>query len=112
RGPVLRSVDKVINDLFGATARTELVAQIPERYATEFRNHSINALVAYELEAIDVYMQLATAMLVRDAGRWRDFGRLAVDGELYNVVRTMLRPTVDVGGMVRRGVSVWARLLS
>jgi serine/threonine protein kinase len=112
RGPVLRSVDKVITDLFGVTARGELVAQIPERYATEFRNGSINALVAYELEALDAYMELATVMLVRDSGRWRDFGRLAVDGELYNVVRTLLRPTVDVGGVVRRGVSTWARLFS
>jgi serine/threonine-protein kinase len=112
RGPVLRSVDKVVTDIFGAAARDDVVARMPDGYAAEFRNGSINALVAYELEALDAYMETATAMLVRDPGRWRDFGRLAVDGELYNVVRTLLRPAVDAGGVVRRGVSTWARLFS
>ncbi|APR82897.1 Serine/threonine protein kinase PrkC, regulator of stationary phase [Minicystis rosea] len=112
RGPVLRSVDKVILDLFGTEARAELVAQMPERWAAEFRNDSINALVAYDLEALDAYMELASAVLVRDPGRWREMGRLAVDGELHNVVRTLLRPAVDMSSVIRRGISTWARLFS
>ncbi len=112
RGPVLRSVDKVVTDTFGVAARDEVVAGMPPAYAADFRDNSINALVAYELEALDAYMERATVMLLHDAGRWRDFGRLAVDGELHNVVRTLLRPAVDVGGVVRRGVGTWSRLLS
>jgi len=112
RGPVLRSVDRVITDIFGHARRDDVVAQMPEHYAAEFRNGSINALVAYELEALDAYMEYATVAVVKDPGRWREFGRLAVDGELYNVVRTLLRPAVDIRGVVRRGVSTWARLFS
>jgi serine/threonine-protein kinase len=112
RGPVLRSVDKVVADVYGAPARDDVIAQLPEVHATEFRNGAINALVAYELEALDAYMERATAMLLRDPARWREFGRLAVEGELYNVVRTLLRPASDVGSVVRRGVSTWARLFS
>jgi serine/threonine-protein kinase len=112
RGPVLRSVDKVIQDLFGVDARDEIVAQMPAVYAGDFRNGSINALVAYELEALDAYMEHATVIVVRDPGRWREIGRVAVDGELYNVVRTLLRTTPDLAAVLRRGTSIWARLFS
>jgi serine/threonine-protein kinase len=112
RGPVLRSVDKAVIDLFGANAREDVVAQLPGGYAAEFRSGSINALVAYELEALDAYMEHASAVLVRDPGRWREIGRLGVDGELHNVVRTLLRPTIDLGSVIRRGISTWARLFS
>jgi len=112
RGPVLRSVDKVIEDLFGVEARDEIVAHMPSAYSGDFRNGSINALVAYELEALDAYMEHATSLVVRDPGRWREIGRVAVDGELYNVVRTLLRPTLDLAAVVRRGTSIWTRLFS
>lgn len=112
RGPVLRSVDKGIVDMFGAEARDELVAQLPERYAAEFRGGAINALVAYELEAVDAYMERASSLLVRDRARWREIGRLSVDGELHSVVRTLLRPAFDLGAVVRRGITTWARLFS
>jgi serine/threonine protein kinase len=111
RGPVLRSVDKGIVDMFGAEARDELVAQLPERFAAEFRG-AINALVGYDLEAVDAYMEHASAFLVREPMRWREIGRLSVDGELHSVVRTLLRPAVDLGPVIRRGVTTWARLFS
>jgi serine/threonine-protein kinase len=112
RGPVLRAVDRVILDLFGAEARAEVVQHIPVGLAADFRNDSINALVAYDLEALDAYMELASAVLVRDPSRWREIGRFAVDGELHNVLRTLLRPEVDMNQMIRRGISTWARLFS
>jgi eukaryotic-like serine/threonine-protein kinase len=112
RGPVLRSVDKVVTEMFGAEVRNEVVAQMPDTYAADFRNDSINALVAYDLEALDAYMEYATTLMIIDAGKWREIGRQGVDGELYNVVRTLLRPTFDVGSLIRRGVSIWARLFS
>jgi eukaryotic-like serine/threonine-protein kinase len=112
RGPVLRSVDRVVTESFGAGARAEIVAQMPDAYSADFRNESINALVGYELEALDAYMEYATYLVVHDASRWREIGRLAVDGELFNVVRTLLRPTPDLTSVIRRGVSIWARLFS
>jgi serine/threonine-protein kinase len=112
RGPVIRCVDKVVIDLFGPEARDEIVAQMPDEWAADFHNDSINALIPYGLEVIDAYMEYASALVVHDTGRWREIGRLAVDGELHNVVRTLLRPAVDLGSMIRRGVSTWARLFS
>ncbi|MEO7330058.1 MAG: hypothetical protein ABI193_15895, partial [Minicystis sp.] len=112
RGPVLRSVDKVVLDLFGPELRQEIVDQMPEKYAGELRNDSINALVAYDLESLDAYMELATSIAVRDPARWKELGRLAVDGELFNVVRTLLRPSPDLLSVLRRGITVWARLFS
>jgi serine/threonine-protein kinase len=112
RGPVLRSVDKVLLELFGAEARDEVVAQMPASWAADFRNDSINALVAYDLEALDAYMEYASTLFVHDTSRWREIGRLSVDGELHNVVRTLLRPSTEVAHVVRRGISTWARLFS
>jgi len=112
RGPVLRCVDKVVIDLFGAEARNEIVAQMPPEWADDFHNDSINALIPYDLEVLDAYMEYASALAIHESSRWREIGRLAVDGELHNVVRTLLRPAVDLSQMIRRGVSTWARLFS
>jgi len=112
RGPVLRSVDRGIQEVHGKSARDEIVASMPARFATDFRNDSINALVSYELEALDAYMELATAMTVRDLARWRELGRLAVSGELGSFVRPALKRSPDVGAAVRRGATVWARFFS
>ena len=113
RGPVLRSVDRSIIDEYGKSAREDVVAQIPARYGDDFRHDSINALVGYELEALDVYMELATSLVLRDVERWRDLGRLAVPGELHGLVRTLFaRVTPDIAGLVRRGTSIWQRLFT
>jgi serine/threonine-protein kinase len=112
RGPVLRSVDKVVIELFGAEARDEVVSCIPEGWSADLRNDAINALVAYDLELVDAYLEYASALLFRDPGRWREVGRASVDGELHSVVRTLLRPSVELASVLRRGVSTWGRLFS
>lgn len=112
RGPVIRSVDKVLVELFGAQARSEVVGHMPDAWATDFHNDSINALVAYDLEVLDAYMEYASALVVRDPTRWREVGRMSVDGELYNVVRTLLRPAGDINQLIRRGIAIWAKLFS
>jgi serine/threonine-protein kinase len=85
---------------------------MPQRYATDFRNDSINALVSYELEALDAYMELATAITVREVPRWRELGRQAISGELSSFVRPALKRSADVAAAVRRGATVWARFFS
>ncbi len=111
RGPVLRSVDRSIIDEYGKAAREDVIAQMPARYADDFLHDAINALVGYELEELDAYMELATSLVLRDVERWRDMGRLSVGGELHSLVRTLFaRPTPDVAGLVRRGTSIWQRL--
>ncbi|WP_438007259.1 serine/threonine-protein kinase [Sorangium sp. So ce321] len=113
RGPVLRSVDRTIVDEYGRSARDEVVAQMPLRYADDFRHDSINALVGYDLEALDAYMELATSLVLRDLERWRDIGRLGVGGELHSLVRTLFaRPLTDIASLMRRGTSIWSRLFT
>jgi len=113
RGPVLRSVDRSIIDEYGKTARDEVVAQMPGQYGEDFRQDSINAMVPYDLEALDAYMELATSLVLRDLERWRDLGRLAVGGELFSLVRTLIsRPSTDLASIIRRGINTWSRLFT
>ncbi len=110
---MLRSVDRTIVDEYGRSARDEVVSQMPLRYADDFKHDSINALVGYELEALDTYMELATSLVLRDLERWRDIGRLGVGGELHSLVRTLFaRPLTDIASLMRRGTSIWSRLFT
>ncbi|HZF53682.1 MAG TPA: protein kinase [Polyangiaceae bacterium] len=112
RGPVLRSVDRSLGDSYGKAKRDIVVGQLPTQYANEFRHGSINALVGYELEALDAYMEIATSIVLPDTSTWRQLGRQAVGGELLNVLRTLLRPSTDLLALIRRGVSTWSRLFT
>ena len=112
RGPVLRSVDRALVDSYGKTKRDIVVGQLPNQYATDFRHESINALVGYELEALDAYMEIATSIVLPDTNTWRQLGRQAVGGELLSVLRTLLRPSTDLLALIRRGVSTWSRLFT
>lgn len=112
RGPVLRSVDKAILESYGKAVRDNIVSQLPSQYINEFKHDSINALVGYELEALDAYMEISNATVVPDIGQWRQIGRQAVGGELLSVLRTLLRPSTDLLALIRRGVSTWSRLFT
>ncbi|UQA59680.1 serine/threonine-protein kinase [Polyangium aurulentum] len=112
RGAVLRAVDKALVEDAGPRVREQVVAQLPPRYAEDFLNDSINALVAYDLEALDAYMELATSLSLHEPSRWRALGRLAIGGELHNTVRSVLRPAPDLQIAIRRGISIWSRLFS
>ncbi|MRG95290.1 serine/threonine-protein kinase [Polyangium spumosum] len=112
RGAVLRAVDKALTEDAGPRVREQVVAQLPQRYAEDFLNDSINALVAYDLEALDAYMEIATAISLHEPSRWRALGRLAIGGELHNTVRSVLRPAPDLQIAIRRGISIWSRLFS
>ena len=111
RGPVLRAVDGVLLDMYGAKARAEVVAQLPQRYQADFSNNTINSMVSYDLDAIHAYMELATVVAVHDLTTWREIGRRSVCGELHNSVRTLLR-SGDLAGVVKRGIAVWSQLVS
>lgn len=112
RGAVLRAVDKAIIEDAGQRVRDQIIGQLPQRYADDFLNDSINALVAYDLEALDAYMELAASAFAHEPNRWRMLGRSAIGGELHNTVRSVLRPAPDLQIAVRRGISIWSRLFS
>lgn len=112
RGAVLRAVDKALIEDAGPKVREQIIGQLPQRYADDFLNDSINALVAYDLEALDAYMDLATSLSLHEPNRWRALGRSAIGGELHNTVRSVLRPAPDLQIAIRRGISIWSRLFS
>jgi len=110
-GLVLRSVDRAIVDMYGQRERDEVVKHLPPKYTADFVQGSINAMVRYDLEELDAYMEVATELLLHEVERWRELGRHAVGGELYNVVKSLLRPSADYASLVRRGALVWAPLV-
>jgi serine/threonine-protein kinase len=110
RGPVLRAVDRALVEAHGRGARDAIVQHVPARWAADFRDDSINALLSYDLEALDAYLEIATNLGVREVRSWRDLGRRAVDGELATFVRPATRACTDLHQAVRRGVSSWSRL--
>ncbi len=112
RGPVLRGVDRALTVAYGQAPRDAALARLTGKHAEDIRAGAINALVSYELETLDAYLELASLALVADRARWRDLGRDAVAGELHGFLRAALRPSPDLGAAVRRGVSVWQRLFS
>lgn len=112
RGAVLRAVDKAVIEDAGQRVRDQIIGQLPQRYADDFLNDSINALVAYDLEALDAYIELAASAFAHEPNRWRMLGRSAIGGELHNTVRSVLRPAPDLQIAVRRGISIWSRLFS
>jgi serine/threonine-protein kinase len=109
---VLRCLDRAILTEFGAAARAAALARLDGKHADDVRAGAINALVSYDLETLDAYLELASIALVRDRTAWRRIGREAVDGELAGFLRAALRPAPDLAAAVRRGVSVWQRLFS
>src|SRR5262249_52934769 len=89
RGPVLRAVDDAVLQRFGRAAREDIVARMPEEYAVDLRNNSINAMVAYELEAIEAYLHIATEVALREVDGWRGLGRASADGSLAQFLKTV-----------------------
>lgn len=111
RGPVLHGVERAIIQLCGRALRDQIVASLPAAYAEDFRNDSINALLSYDLEALDAYMELANDLILSRGSDWRLLGQEAV-AELEPALRTALQPTETLASAVRRGIYVWSRLLT
>jgi serine/threonine-protein kinase len=110
RGPVLRAVDQAVRERYGDGARDRVVAKMPGTWGSDLRDNSINALVSYEIEMLDTYLDIATQDVVRDANEWRAVGRAAVDGQLATLLRHVVKKETDGSAFVRRGVGVWAKL--
>jgi serine/threonine-protein kinase len=112
RGPMLSGVDRTVIDQFGRSVRDEVVRYMPPAYAADFLHDSINALIAYDLEALDAYMELATTLFINDALKWRELGRIAANGEVLPAIRSAVRPADNLPTALRRGVTAWSRLMS
>lgn len=110
RGTLVRAVDLWVERSFGQEARAEALAWIPSQHAETFRNDGYNALVWYELEIVDTYIEATTAAILRgDAGRWRELARDNFDRELAPILRPSQR-IADAPQLLRRTAASWGRI--
>ncbi len=110
RGPVLRAVDEAVRERYGEIARNRIVSKLPGTWGSDLRDGSINALVSYEIEMLDAYLEIATQDVLRDPNEWRAVGRASVDGQLGTMLRNVVKKESDGSAFARRGVAVWAKL--
>jgi hypothetical protein len=110
RGPVLLSIDAAIERRFGDEGRERVVALMPDAHAEELRRGRPSALDAHDIDAVRVYVEIASRVLGVDAAGFQEFGRLAVDRELGPFVKTLVLPG-SLPEVLTRCVSILAKLL-
>ncbi len=110
RGPVLLSIDAAIERRFGDEGRERVVALLPDAHADELRRGRPSALDAHDIDAVRVYVEIASRVLGVDAAGFQRLGREAVDRELAPFVKTLVLPG-SLPEVLRRCVSILARFL-
>ncbi len=92
RGLVLLSIDAEIERRFGEEGRERVVALLPDAHAEELRRGRPSALEAHDIEAVRVYVEIASRVLGLDVGDLRELGRAAVEREIAPFVKTLILP--------------------
>ena len=59
---MLRAVDQAVQERYGEIARNRILAKLPGAWGRDLRDGSINALVSYEIEMLDAYLEIATSV--------------------------------------------------
>ncbi len=111
RGPVLLSIDAEVERRYGDDGRERVVALLPDAHAEELRRGHPSALEAHDIDAVRVYLEIASRVLGMDANVVQDLGRLAVDRELAPFVKTLVLPG-SLPDVLKRCVTIIARFLS
>ncbi|NUP12644.1 MAG: serine/threonine protein kinase [Polyangiaceae bacterium] len=105
RGIVLRSVDGMIESVYGDNERERVVALLSDTHAEELRRGRPSALDAHDVEVVRRYVDLASRVLGVDAAGFFDLGRKSVDKELGAFVGTLVRPA-EFSDVIRRSVAI------
>ncbi|MBL9021160.1 MAG: hypothetical protein JNL21_03120 [Myxococcales bacterium] len=111
RGPVLLAIDAEVERRFGDDGRERVVALLPDAHADELRRGRPSALEAHDIDAVRIYLEIASRVLGIDAATFQDFGRVAVDRELAPFVKTLVLPG-SLPDVLRRCVTIVSRFLS
>lgn len=111
RGPILLAIDAEIERRYGDDGRERVVALLPDVHAEELRRGRPTALEAHDIDAVRIYLELASRGLGIDAAGFQEFGRLAVDRELAPFVKTLVLPG-SLPEVLRRCVAIISRFLS
>jgi serine/threonine-protein kinase len=110
RGHVLRATDQYILAAHGAAVRDRILAQLPSRFADDFRHGSLAGVVLYDLAVYEAYAAAANAVVLGDEpSNWREIGRAGVEGELASLMRTVSQSSGEAA-LFRRCTTMWSRL--
>lgn len=111
RGSLPRAVHKWVERVHGTDAAARVRSALPAEHAETYRLDGFNALLWYELEALDTFVDAATVLVLRgDAFAWREMARSHFETELGAVLRPPGRIT-DPLQILRRCPAAWARVL-
>ncbi len=81
-------------------------AEIGETYGSD----RFNALVWYDLEALDMFLEATTALLCGgDVTAWRELARENFDRDLGSIFRASQRLS-DPVALLKRSIAAWGRL--
>ncbi len=110
RGVVLRAVDKHVIQTFGHGPREHVLATLPKEIAQELEYSALQAIVLYNLAAVNRYFDTVTNDICSSNPSWaRTAGIAAVPGSISQILRAALRPG-DLPVVLRRVVPVYSRL--
>lgn len=111
RGSILRAIDRTVVRRHGILLRAGILDRLPPSYAKDFRYSAIAGAILYGLDVFETYAT-AVGELVGDADStyWREIGRASAERELSILLRPLYRSADDVT-LLRRGTSVWSKLL-
>jgi len=111
RGSVPRAASRWIERAYGATARDEVLRVIPAELADSYRADGFNALVWYDIDALDTFLEAATALVFGgDVAVWRALARENFDRDLGPIFRSTVARAGDPVSLLKRSVTAWARL--
>jgi hypothetical protein len=110
RGTFVRAVNRWIERTFGAEARDNVLTLLPPEHADALRTDAFNALVWYDLDAVDMLMEATTAALFDgEVAQWRRRAREHNERDLGPILRPGAR-LGDPDALIKRSASGWARI--
>jgi serine/threonine protein kinase len=111
RGAVLRSIDQYVKQVFGPDTRRRVLDGLPRDLALEFEYSTVQAIVLYDVESANHYLETVTRDVAHGNTSWaRSAGSSAVQSELGPLFRNALRLD-ELPAVMRRVVPVLSRLV-
>jgi hypothetical protein len=110
RGTFPRATSRWVERAFGTQPRAEVLAMLPVQHADTFRADAFNALVWYELEPVDLFIEAATASLMGgEVSTWKALARDNFERDLGPILRPSPR-AIEAGALIKRAPTAWSKI--
>src|SRR5262249_13233073 len=110
RGSLPRAVSRWIERSYGEAGHKEVLAVMPTEIGDSYRSDGFNALVWYDLDALDMFMEATTALLLGgEVGVWRELARENFERDLASIFRPS-KTLQDPIALLKRSSAGWSRL--